>query len=364
MFPINSGMDAMMRRIKKIDGNVKIAFGIFVVVGLWLASGVITFAAAPQKKTVVAATSFAAEHVATSISVAERYMPSIEVSGFITSKNSVVVKSQVAGIVRRIFVKSGSYVQKGKVLARLSGGDGGAKLRQAAAAEKAAHHTFLVNKKLYARGFLTIVGFQSAKASYDAAKSALELARQRQSMYAVKAPFSGRVGVVRVSKGQTLNPTSEILDLSGTSNDIFTGYISSNWAKRIHVGDTFSGRTVDGSVLRGAISGISSVPEQQIPVYRIQGALTSDTGVNSGEAASVSIALRPQKAHKIAASFLTIDDAGDLGVKILEKGIVAFKHVAILNENLRQLWVSGLPNKVILLTYGAGFVKVGQHLPR
>ena len=70
-------------------------------------------------------------------------------------------------------------------------------------------------------------------------------------------------------------------------------------------------------------------------------------------------------AHRIPSSALTLDDGGDIGVKVLgDRGAVDFKNVEIVGDDTNQLdsgiWVTGLTGTVILITLGQEIVFPGQ----
>ena len=70
-------------------------------------------------------------------------------------------------------------------------------------------------------------------------------------------------------------------------------------------------------------------------------------------------------AHRIPSSALTLDDNGNIGVKIVERGdTVAFYNVSIVGDDTNQLnpgiWVTGLQGDITLVTVGQEIVFPGQ----
>ena len=57
-----------------------------------------------------------------------------------------------------------------------------------------------------------------------------------------------------------------------------------------------------------------------------------------------------------------LDDSGEVGVRIVVKGIVHFMPVQIISDNPSGMWVTGLPNKVTVITVGQEFVKDGERV--
>ena len=58
---------------------------------------------------------------------------------------------------------------------------------------------------------------------------------------------------------------------------------------------------------------------------------------------------------------LTLDDRGVIGVKAVDdEARVVFHRVRILADTPEGIWLGGLPEKLILISVGQEFVKVGQ----
>ena len=62
-------------------------------------------------------------------------------------------------------------------------------------------------------------------------------------------------------------------------------------------------------------------------------------------------------AHRISPSLLTLDDEGNLGVKIVnELGQVEFHLADIAMSSSEGVWIAGLPHNAMIITVGQGFV--------
>jgi multidrug efflux system membrane fusion protein len=66
-------------------------------------------------------------------------------------------------------------------------------------------------------------------------------------------------------------------------------------------------------------------------------------------------------AHRISPSLLTLDDAGNVGTKIIDAdGKVKFVVADIAQSSSNGVWVAGLPETVTIITVGQGFVTAGS----
>ena len=68
-------------------------------------------------------------------------------------------------------------------------------------------------------------------------------------------------------------------------------------------------------------------------------------------------------AHRISPSLLTLDDAGNVGVKIINAdGQVEFVVADIALASADGVWVAGLPSTATIITVGQGFVTDGSNV--
>jgi multidrug efflux system membrane fusion protein len=66
-------------------------------------------------------------------------------------------------------------------------------------------------------------------------------------------------------------------------------------------------------------------------------------------------------AHRIPSGVITLDDNGVIGIRAVnEQQQVEFKRVILVDDTPDGLWVTGLPEKVMLITVGQDYVKEGQ----
>jgi multidrug efflux system membrane fusion protein len=65
--------------------------------------------------------------------------------------------------------------------------------------------------------------------------------------------------------------------------------------------------------------------------------------------------------HVLSPALLGLDDAGTFGVKSVDaRNRVEFHAVEVVDSTDAGISVSGLPNEILLITIGGGFVKPGE----
>ena len=88
--------------------------------------------------------------------------------------------------------------------------------------------------------------------------------------------------------------------------------------------------------------------------------LRNNGSLRAGGTAELRIPAEVVLAHRIAPSLLTLDDAGNVGVKIInEQGEVEFVVADIALSSHDGVWLTGLPETATIITVGQGYVSPG-----
>lgn len=143
----------------------------------------------------------------------DTFVERIEALGTTVANESVVVTADVTGRVVRINFRDGQKVEKGAVLVELDNDEEQALL--------AAAQANLTTQRTQYRRLLDLVRQKSiAQTTLDeqanalkTAESELEIARVRLRDRTIEAPFSGQLGIRRVSPGALVNSGAEIVTL-------------------------------------------------------------------------------------------------------------------------------------------------------
>lgn len=155
----------------------------------------------------------------------------LPVSGTLKAANSAFVKARVPGELQGLSVREGDAVQAGQVIARIDPAEYEARLRQAqlqADAAKAqidiAQRQYDNNKALVDQGFISrtaldtsLANLNAARASYEAAMAAADVARKSAGDTVLRAPMAGYVSQRLAQPGERVAIDTrivEIVDLS------------------------------------------------------------------------------------------------------------------------------------------------------
>jgi len=75
----------------------------------------------------------------------------------------------------------------------------------------------------------------------------------------------------------------------------------------------------------------------------------------------MAVPLQEVMSYQISPAVLALDDAGQVGVRIVNTNkVVEFHPVQVVRESAEGVWVSGLPPEIDLITVGQEFVADGD----
>ncbi|NTE03450.1 efflux RND transporter periplasmic adaptor subunit [Agrobacterium tumefaciens] len=170
----------------------------------------------------------------------------LEVTGAIDANESVVLKSEISGLVTGIYFKEGTNVSKGSVLVKINDRDIQAQLQEAITKQKLSGTNENRAKQLLAKGAISQEEYDTSLADFRSLQSQSQLVRAQLAKATIRAPFSGRIGLRNISEGTYLTPATVIANLVSTNPIKITFSIPEKYAGQIKSGSTIT-FTTDGS---------------------------------------------------------------------------------------------------------------------
>ena len=169
---------------------------------------------------------------------AENYQPTIEAVGTLQANQGTVLKAQTDGQVSSIHFEPGDVVKEGDVLVTLNNVQQQGALDAAVAQEQ-------LNKTMYQRdlelkklGAISLAAVDQAKAALDSGAATVHEAQGAYDLTIVKAPFSGRLGIVKVNLGDYLQSADPIVSLQNLDPMFIDFYVPQKYLPDIKVGET------------------------------------------------------------------------------------------------------------------------------
>jgi len=164
----------------------------------------------------------------------------LSLSGSIEANEQVEIRSEISGIVEKINFQEGSYVTQGQVLLKINDVELRAQLAQAKTKENLASENERRAKLLLQKEAISQEEYDIASADYRSAKAQTQLISAQIGKTAVKAPFSGKIGLRNISPGTYVTPTVLIANLVNVGKLKITFSIPEKYATQIKLNSTLN----------------------------------------------------------------------------------------------------------------------------
>ncbi|MEC7962434.1 MAG: efflux RND transporter periplasmic adaptor subunit, partial [Pseudomonadota bacterium] len=201
-------------------------------------------------------------------------------------------------------------------------------------------------------------GLETTQAGIRAAEAAVAAAEKEIERLAIKAPFAGLLETDTAELGSLLGAGSVCATIIQLDPIKIVGYVPETQVHRVSLGSLAGARLTDGREVRGRVTFLSRSADPETRTFRVDiDVANADMSIRDGQTADILIASAGTMAHLLPGSALTLNDKGDLGVRIVESGnIVAFKQVNLMRDTSEGVWVTGLADKVDVIVVGQEFV--------
>jgi len=337
--------------------------GIAVLIMVWLASGSLGDDETPADDAHANANSVAAPQskVRVRTQTAEEIVRTIVVNGKTAPARSVELSAETDGRVEFIGAERGANVERGGTIARLDERDRGARLAQAQATVKQREVEYEGRLKLQSASYVSEAQLQEAIAQLEAAKTELRRAQLDLEYMAVRAPFDGALQSRVVEIGDFLKMGDPIATFVDNRTIIVAASVSEFDARHVAVGESAEARLATGEQVRGTIRYVAPVADEATRTFAVELEIDNQAGqLRAGGTAELLIPAETVYAHRVSPSLLTLDDAGNVGIKIINSdGAVEFVVADIALATSSGVWLAGLPETATIITVGQGFVNSG-----
>jgi membrane fusion protein (multidrug efflux system) len=185
----------------------------------------------------------------------------LSLSGSIEANEQVEIRSEVSGIVESINFKEGSTVAAGQLLFKVNDVELRAQLSQANTRESLAAENARRAKLLLQKEAISQEEYDVARAEYASTTAQSQLIKAQIAKTAVRAPFSGKIGLRSISKGTYITPVMPVANLVNTGKLKITFSIPEKYANQVKT----------NTVLKFGVSG--STEKYLATVYAIEPAV-------------------------------------------------------------------------------------------
>lgn len=302
-----------------------------------------------------------AQSVRTETYAVEPFPLEVPLRGRTKASSLVSITPETQGVVTAVNVVKGQTVAAGDVLCTLDEGTRAAAVAQAEAGLASAQTAFDTNQQLIERGLSPSNTAVSAEATLRQAQTAFDQAKLELDRARVTTKVAGVVQDPVATVGTVLAPGTPCATVVELNPMLFVANVPEANISRAELGIPARVTTVTGQTVEGKVSYISSIADEGTRSFPIEIELPNADGkVLSGITATAVVSLGTVPAHRLPQSVLTLNDAGELGVRSVKDGVVEFYPVTIISDSRDGVWVTGLPASVDVITMGQEYVVPGQ----
>ena len=184
----------------------------------------------------------------------------------------------------------------------------------------------------------------------------------RSSYPKVKAPFDGYLETFSVKEGDYLNTGAVCATIIDPDPMRLIGEVSEKEINFVKVGAKAVAELISGKEVEGVVSFVSTSANKGTRTFRVEiDVKNPDRSIRDGVSAQIEIEGDTILAHKISPSILMLGEAGELGLRTVNKdNQVEFKKIEILEDSMEGIWITGLPKNTRIITIGQEYVFQGQ----
>lgn len=287
----------------------------------------------------------------------------IDLYGRTAPDRVATIGAEIAGKITQLTATKGQSITKGQPIVTIDKGDLVAQLDSAQALLQVKQKEFKAAQSLKNRGLQGEVAFATAQAALADAKAMESRAKLALRNTSVVAPFDGIVENLLVEKGDFVGIGDPIVTFIDLSKLVIEADVSERHIQKIKQDQLATIRFIDGSTVEGRVRYISRVSSPTTNTFAIEVELANpNQAIPAGVSAEVELSLETQLAVKVTPAMLALDADGNLGVKTLVEDRVRFMPINLVKAEQDGVWLTGLGEKVDIITVGQGFVRDGDQV--
>ena len=293
----------------------------------------------------------------------------ISTNGIVKSDKSIEMRPELGGTVKAIYVKTGQWVNRGKVLMQLddntiNNGIAELKVQLALAAT-----TFERQERLWQQHIGSEMQYLQAKTQKEALQSKLNTLYTQARKMKIIAPFSGTVDAILPKIGEMTSNRFPVLRLVNLNKVYLEAEVSENYLKNIKKNSEaiVSFPSLDKTVTT-KISTVGNYinPQNRSFIARIE-ISNKDKSIKPNLLAAIKINDFKATGIVIPTNLIQTDNLGNTFVFVAEvldnsKAKITKKTVTILKDNATESLVKGLIKTDLLVNEGARIVSTDEEV--
>jgi multidrug efflux system membrane fusion protein len=288
----------------------------------------------------------------------------VTINGRTEPSRTVELDAQTDGRVVEVLIGRGERAESGAVILRLDERDRTARLSEARAVLKQRELEYLARQELQVEGYVSETQLAEGEALLERVRTEVKRAELDLEHMVLRAPFDGQVQDLMVEVGDYLQVGDPVAEFVDNETLLVAGSVSEMQRDRLSGRETGEIRLITGATASGRIHYLAPVADPDTRTFRVEVAIDNrERRLPSGVTAELKLPVGTVRAHLVSPALLTLDDDGNIGVKVLDDdGRVVFVNADVAASTADGIWLEGLPDVTTFITVGHGFVSPGERV--
>lgn len=356
-----------MKRFFAARQSYLLALGLALALAAWMLSG---HGPDPEAQPAGETAAHAPEprdpliHVRVQTYHAEDVQRELVISGRTEPARSATLRAEIDGRVVAVEAARGRPVRQGQPIVRLDPRDLEAQLAEARAlvAQRELQHQ--AAQRLQQRQMQAETAVAEAFANLQAARAMLKRIEVLMANTVIRAAFDGVLDQRPVELGDYLTAGDTVARVLEQDPMVITGHITEQDVHLVEPGQVGDARLVTGERVSGRLRFVAAEADEATRTFRVELEVPNPAGtIAAGVTSEIRIPSQSMAAHFLSPALLSLNDAGEIGVKAVnDDGVVEFHPARIIRAGADGIWVSGLPESLKIITIGHGFVRPGERV--
>jgi multidrug efflux system membrane fusion protein len=297
-------------------------------------------------------------------SVAQPHVREIVARGRTQANRHVELKAETLGQIVELPREKGARVKKGETIARLSADDRTARLTETKAMVRQREIEFEAARQLAQKGWRPETQFAANQAALEVARSKVAEMQIEIAKTDIRAPFDGVIERRAAELGAYLKAGDPVATIVDGDPMLVVAQVTELEVGSLEVGGRGRAKLVTGETVEGRIRFIAAAAELETRTFRIELEVANpEFRLRDGVTAELRLPVESVPAHQLSPAALTLDEAGAVGVRIVDPhGLVAFVPVQVIANSSDGVWLAGLPAEADVIVVGQEYVRAGDRV--
>lgn len=257
----------------------------------------------------------------------------VPTNGTLRSNESVEIAAEVSRRLVKVHIKDGDRVKKGQMLFELDRADLIARSTEGVVRQKALGVTEERQRKLLGEGLLSKADYDKAKSELDLASAQLSIVSAELARTKIVAPFDGKLGILQVSEGAMVGPTTPLITLEDDSRMKIDFSVPERFSPHLAVGAKFSFVVEGGAPLVGSVVAIEPKLDERTRSIRLRGLSEAIDAKHptlyAGQYVSVELTIESNAEVMLIPAEVVVPSLGGHTIFVVQDGVVKPRSVEL-----------------------------------